>query len=298
MSIFPIPSPEGIQAALSLPKAPVHIGTGGFKAVYRIEMPSAPEAIKAIYVPPSGNEENDATRAQLVARAEREIEALGACVCPALVKLGSLSPKLHTVEGHDYLIYGEELLPGSPLTEWLGRDPRPSLDDLATVFTALLDLIRELSGSGYLHRDIKPANIMETGLPDRPFVVLDLGIAFKMHGTALTQGGGPPGTLLFMAPELLRPNYKDAMDFRCDLYAAGLTIYVLASGIHPFARRQEHEYSTALRIVLDRPTPLREIRTDLPPAFCSIIDRCIRKKPALRYSRIELVKNELVEVMS
>lgn len=263
-----------------------------------METATGQEAIKAVYVPPAGSEDDDAVRAQLIARAEREIEALGACVSPALVKLGSLSPQLFSIEGHDYLIYSEELLPGRPLTDWIGRDPRPSLVELTMVFRALIDLIRDLSGSGYLHRDIKPANIMGTGLPHRPFVVLDLGIAFKMHGTELTQGGGPPGTLLFMAPELLKPNYKDAMDFRCDLYAAGLTIYVLAAGLHPYAKRPEHEYATAYRIMVQRPTPLQELRPDLPRAFCSIIDRCIRKKPALRYARIELVENALKEVMS
>jgi len=294
---FPIPSVEGIQSALSLSETPVHIGTGGFKAVYRMETPSGPEAIKAVYVPPSGRED-DAARAQLIARAEREIEALGKCTSSALVKLGSLEPRLHSVEGHDYLIYGEEFLPGESLTSWITREPRPSLQKLIALFSSLVGLIRELSRAGYLHRDIKPANVMETGLADRPFVVLDLGIAFKMHGTELTQGGGPPGTLLYMAPELLKPNYKDVMDFRCDLYAAGLTVYVVASGNHPFAPKPEHDYATAYRIMVQLPRPLAELRPDLPVKFCTIVDRCIRKKPALRYARPELVEYELQEVMS
>lgn len=96
---FPIPSPEGLQNALELADPPVHIGTGGFKAVYRMEAPDGPEAIKAVYVPPAGDENEDAARAQLIARAEREIEALGKCTNPALVKLGSLPPQRH--QGHE-----------------------------------------------------------------------------------------------------------------------------------------------------------------------------------------------------
>ena len=293
---FPIPSPEGLQKALSLSEAPSHIGTGGFKAVYRMDLPSGPEAIKAVYVPPSGDENQEAERTQLIARAEREIEALGACSSAALVKLGSLPAKLYSIEGHDYLVYGEEFLPGQPLTKWIGRSPTPQYGELKTVFGALLDLIKALSKVGFLHRDIKPANVMDTGIPNRPFVVLDLGIAFKMRGTELTQKGGPPGTLLYMAPELLKPNYKDVMDFRCDLYAAALTVYVVASGEHPFAPKPEHEYATAYRIVTQSSAPLVELRPDLPPAFCAIIDRCIRKKPALRYSQIEQVEQELNQV--
>jgi serine/threonine protein kinase len=296
MMPFPIPSPEGLQNALKLAEPPEHIGTGGFKAVYRMETSSGPEAIKAVFVPSVGDESDDAARAQLIARAEREIEALGKCTSPVLVKLGSLQPQLHTVEGHDYLIYGEEHLPGELLSSWIARAPRPSFLEILTVFRSLVDLIRALSDDGYLHRDIKPANIMETGLPDRPFVVLDLGIAFKMHGTELTQGNSPPGTLRYMAPELLKPDYKDVMDFRCDLYAAGLTMYVVASGVHPFAPRPEHEYATAYRIMVQRPQPLAELRPDLPHRFCAIIDRCIRKKPALRYAKLDLIEQALEEV--
>ena len=293
---FPVPSVEAIQAALLLPEPPVHIGTGGFKAVYRTETPSGPEAIKAVYVPPPSDREDDVARAQLIARAEREIEALGKCTSAALVKLGSLEPRLHSVEGHDYFIYGEEFLPGQSLTSWIKREPRPSPPELIALFSSLVGLICELSRAGYLHRDIKPANVMETGMADRPFVILDLGIAFKMHGTELTQGGGPPGTLLYMAPELLKPNYKDVMDFRCDLYAAGLTVYVVASGVHPFVQQPGNDYATIYRIMTQRPGPLAELRPDLPSRFCEIIDRCIRKKPALRYARLDLVENDMKEV--
>lgn len=294
---FPVPSPQGVQVALGLPEEPSHIDTGGFKAVYRMETATGPEAIKAVYVPPSGDEDEEVRRAQLIARAEREIDVLGRCASPCLVKLGSLPPGLHTIEGHDYLFYSEEFLPGESLNSWIGRDPSPSYEQLLLAFRSLIDLIRTLSVAGFLHRDIKPSNVMETGLADRPYVVLDLGIAFKMHGTELTQGGTPPGTLRYMAPELLRPDYKDVMDFRCDLYAAGLTVYVAASSCHPFAPRPEHEYATAYRIMTQRPLALAELRTDLPPAFCAIIDRCIRKKPALRYATLDLVEQALREVM-
>ncbi len=294
---FPIPEPEEIQVALELSELPTYIDKGGFKAVYRMETPHGTEAIKAVHVPPSGDEGEDSMRAQLIARAEREIETLRHCNSPVLVELGSLEPTLHTIDGEDYLIYSEELLPGQAIDYWIQKDPRPTFEELLGVFRSLIDLIDTLSKEGILHRDIKPANIMETGLPERPYVVLDLGIAFKMYGTELTQGNSPPGTLRYMAPELLKPDYKDVMDFRCDLYAAGLTIYVVASGKHPFAPRLEYEYATLYRIFNERPRPLSELRPDLPPAFCAIIDRCIRKKPALRYAKLDLIKKALQEVV-
>jgi serine/threonine protein kinase len=292
---FPIPTNAQIQAAIGLPVEPTHIRTGGFKAVYQMHVPGGQdEALKAIYIPGATTEEEAVWRDQLVARAEREIKALSECHSANLVRLGSVPAQLLRIGGHDYLVYSEEFLPGEPVTNWIGRQPLPTFERLYELFGVL---IRDLTRIGYLHRDIKPDNIMDTGLADRRYVMLDLGIAYKMHGTQLTHGGSPPGTLRYMAPELLRPDYKDNMDFRCDLYAAGLTIYVLASGTHPFAPRPEHQYATVYRIMNTTPQPLAVHRGDLPAKFCSMIDRCIRKKPALRYARIELVEDELRKVL-
>ncbi|MBL9159753.1 MAG: serine/threonine protein kinase [Verrucomicrobiales bacterium] len=291
---FPVPTHDAIQAALNLPDDPVHIATGGLKAVYRFDWPNGgPEAIKAVYIPPGRTDEEMLQREQLIARAKREIEALRACSHPAIVKLGHIQPELFTIGTHDYLIYGEEFLPGESLVAQLDTaKPAMTFADLKLIFETLLVLIDELAQLGFLHRDIKPDNIIDTGDSDRRYVVLDMGIAYKMEGTQLTQGGAP-GTIRYMAPEMLMPDYKDHMDFRCDLYSAGLTVYVLASRQHPYAPRPEHQYATMWRIMNVQPEKLTTLRPDLPPEICRMIDRCIRKKPALRYSRIAQILNEL-----
>jgi len=294
---FPVPSEELMQQALGLPTAPQHIRTGGFKAVYRMHKVSGEsEALKAVYIPAAISEEDNVRRNQLVARAKREIEALGRCDSPYLVKLGDMAATMHNIGGHDYLVYSEEFLPGDSLNAWIGKQPPTDYETLHALFSILVSLIRTLTRIGYLHRDIKPDNIVDTGLQDRRFVMLDLGIAYKMHGTELTQGGSPPGTLRYMAPELLRADYKDNMDFRCDLYAAGLTVYVLASGTHPFAPQPEHTYATVYRIMKTRPKPLAVHRPDIPVGFCSLIDRCLRKQPALRFAQLDAVEEELRKV--
>ena len=303
---FPVPSVEKIQKALNLSESPAFVSKGGFKAVYKAKLYNGyEEAIKAVFISPSEDysdqtdrnsdisEQDALLKKQLTARAFREIEALSQKPSSYLVHLGSIAPKIHCLDGCDYLIYSEEFLSGDPLSKWLEERYRPSFEEVRLIFVTLVKLIRDLVSIGYLHRDIKPDNIMNTGNSERPFVLLDLGIAYKMHATELTQGGSPPGTLRYMAPELLKPDYKEHMGFRSDLYAAALTVYVLASGKHPFAPRPESMYATAYRILNSAPDPLTSLRPDFPTEFCSIIDRCIRKRPALRYGNLEQLESDL-----
>src|SRR2546428_9041349 len=104
-----------------------------------------------------------------------------------------------------------------------------------------MEAILEVERLGHIHRDVKTGNILALAQPERPFVLLDLGIAFKLHGTELTvRGGGPPGTLIYMAPELFRTDYKQVLDIRSDIYSAGVTLFEYAASDHPIARLGDH----------------------------------------------------------
>jgi len=295
-----IPKPEDKEIIGHLPHLITleYRATGGFKVVYRgVDKAGKVEAIKAIYIPEEKDGFEPELIDQLVARAQREIEALQLCVSPCIVKLGQVNPRLVNFGAGKYLLYSEEFIPGYPLSDIVGKQV-PDIRTLYAVTSFLLDVIEEMIRIDHLHRDIKPANIMVTDLGQRPYVILDMGIAYKMQGTQLTQISGPPGTLRYMAPELFSPTYKDVMDFRCDLYSAGLSLYEYASGMNPFAPRPENPFVTQYRILKEKPQPLEGLRNDLPVKYCRIIDRCMKKNPALRYSNINQLREEIEEALS
>ena len=60
----------------------------------------------------------------------------------------------------------------------------------------------------------------------------------------------------------------------------------------------QNDYATMYRIFHVQPDKLEILRPDLPLKFCRIVDRCIRKKPALRYARLGLLRKELGEALS
>jgi len=286
-----IPSPDDLRSAIPDLGEIEFIASGGFKAVFRAELSGRREALKVVLLPPG---EEEGAREQILARVQREIEVLGMCQTPYLVKLGSLQAMTFTASGHEYLAYSEEFLPGDPVIDLIKKGLQPSFETVVSLSRCLMEALTEIMRLGHIHRDVKPHNVIATEVAERPFVVLDLGIAFKLQGTELTApGAGPPGTALYMAPELFRPNYKDVLDIRSDIYSAGISVFEFAAGVHPLARRGEDIHTTIYRILKQTPPKLETLRPDLPDWFCRMIDRCIKKTPALRFRDPQAFLSEL-----
>lgn len=266
--------------------------TGGFKIVFRATISGETEALKLIPLPPlSQDEQRIAYRIEALGRIRREYQALSSCLIPELVKLGSLPLTECNLAGIDYIAYSEEFLSGRDLNDIIRNDPNiPNEIELKLLSSCLLRAIRELWNKGYIHRDIKPANVIKLGVPTRPFVLLDLGIAQSISETALTYNPTarlPVATYRYMAPERANPLFRDRLDFRSDLYSAALTVYEYATKNHPYARNADDDVLTISRAINVLPSPLKSTRSDLDEAFCQLIDQMLRKKPALRPSNLE-----------
>lgn len=263
---------------------------GGYKAVYEANISGKKEALKVIHIPKEAEDPVEHSEIQL--RVKREIESLEKCESPFIVKLGSLKPRMIVINDKDYIIYSEELLEGPTLIEQIKSGVRPPFEDCKSLIVCLIKVIKELKELNLIHRDIKPGNIFFLEDPCRQFVVLDLGIAFKLDTTAITRNPNDRiGTLPYMAPEIFRPEFRLNLDYRSDLYAAALTVYEFSAGIHPVARRNDDDFTTLYRITNLKRIPLQTHRSDFPDSFCVIIDQLIRKNPALRPANIE----ELIE---
>jgi serine/threonine protein kinase len=131
---------------------------------------------------------------------------------------------------------------------------------------------------------------MKTGDTHRPFILMDLGIAFSIHDTALTFNASdrfPPATFKYIAPEMLNPAFRENIDYKSDLYTAAMTSYEYASFAHPLARQTDDLMTTLSRALKQTPITLSTHRGDLSPQFCSLIDQMLKKKPALRPANLD-----------
>lgn len=287
-----VPNDDDLQRALPQIQGLALLDTGGFKAVYRATLTGQQEAVKLIQIPASdGSTDAEAFKREMTGRVRREIEALGRCSGPEIVKLGGLPLTPLTINAVDYVGYSEELLEGSDLWKLLTSGAAaPTEHELRLLFATLLKAIREVWSLGYVHRDIKPKNVMKLTNASRQFVLLDFGIAHSVQETGLTAnatGRMPLATYRYLAPEMMNPAFRETIDYRTDLYTAAMTVYEYGARTHPLAQGQDDLMRTISRALHQPATPLANHRHDLSPGFCQIIDQMLKKKPALRPANLD-----------
>ncbi|HYC89376.1 MAG TPA: protein kinase, partial [Thermoanaerobaculia bacterium] len=252
-------------------------GSGGMGEVYRARdvRLARSVAIKVLSA-------EIAADARQRARLEQEARAISALNHPHICALHDLGR-----EGDlDYLVL--ELCEGQTLAERLDRGALP-LEQVLRYGIEIAGALSAAHRAGIVHRDLKPSNIMLTGSGVK---LLDFGISSPRrpphgetdaHATtsfwpAMTEEGRQPGTLQYMAPEVLNGEEADA---RTDIFALGAVLYEMLTGKRAFAGA--HRAGIIAAILEREPPPLREARPDTPPALESAIVRCLAKRREERW---------------
>jgi serine/threonine protein kinase len=131
-----------------------------------------------------------------------------------------------TSNGLYYIVF--EYVAGGSLRERIERDGKVGEREALKIALGIAKALDSMDSIGILHRDIKPANILLTG--EGTPKLADLGLA-RQHGlTRLTLPGFVMGTPSYLAPELIT---EDDVDIRLDLFALGLTLWEMLTGVLP-----------------------------------------------------------------
>ena len=226
-----------------------------------------------------------ASNPEAVARFEREARAAAALQSDHVTRVLSVG---HIASGAPYIAM--ELLDGEDLAGTLERrGPLPVAEVIGFMVQAC-DALAEAHALGIVHRDLKPANIFLSRRPNGTTMVkvLDFGIS-KTRVPATGSGSGDVGltgtsalmgTPHYMSPEQIREARN--VDGRADIWALGVTIYQLLTGVLPFDG--EGLADICVLVLTGEPMPLRNRRPDVPYALEAALARCFRKDPRERFA--------------
>jgi len=174
-----------------------------------------------------------------------------------------------------------EYVEGRPLSDLTSAGPLPPATAIAYGIDAATALAHA-HGHDVIHRDLKAANIMIT--PEGHAKLLDFGLAQRLDAPAiealsqsrksLAELGGAAGTLIYMAPELLRGKPATTSS---DIWSLGVLLYEILSGRLPFQGQTAFEVSMAI-MVEDPPA----LDAALPERLQTLVRKCLEKDPAQR----------------
>jgi tetratricopeptide (TPR) repeat protein len=155
--------------------------------------------------------------------------------------------------------------------------------DVAEAVDIIEQMARGLAAAhreGVIHRDLKPGNIMR----DRHgrVVVMDFGLARSLGGDGLTRTGAMMGTIEYMSPEQAQGRELKPSS---DVFAAGLILYELLSGVMPF--HADTAIASLLKRTQQRAVPLADIDKKIPSVLSNIVGKCLEKDPKFRYQSAE-----------
>jgi serine/threonine-protein kinase len=188
-----------------------------------------------------------------------------------------------------------EFVRGQSLDKILKESPdQPqALEWIAEVVAQLCWALQAAHDVGIVHRDIKPSHLMivNAGTPSEPLKlkVLDFSIARLLErepAAGLTSSGRLLGTPAYMSPERVSggmgpDGQSQELDWRSDIYSAGVVVYQLLSGKPPF----RGSIIDVIAAHLHAPPPSMAVANPgvkTPPEVERLVMQCLEKDPDRR----------------
>ncbi|MFY0571447.1 protein kinase domain-containing protein [Archangium lansingense] len=257
-------------------------GRGGMGAVYRAtdSLSGQPVALKLLHPSP----DPDSSR-----RFTREASVLAELRHPGIVAYVA-----HGLADNGLPFLAMQWLEGEDLAQRLARQPLSLQETLSLLRHATLALCAA-HHHGVIHRDLKPSNLfLRHGRPE-DVVLLDFGLArHAVPSTAMTASQMLLGTPGYMAPEQV--SHQAPLTAAADVFSLGCVLYECLTGQPPF--RAPHLVATLAKILFAEPTPLGQLRPELPVAVQELVEHMLAKEPTRRLPQAQGLLNALEKLQA
>ena len=159
----------------------------------------------------------------------REIDILIKTDHPNIIKLYDVFESNHNL----YLVMeecnGGELF--DRITDHIENEEMYTEKEAADILLQVMSAVEYCHNNGICHRDLKPENLLylkKGDEKDNPLKVIDFGLSQTIDVKKILSS--KVGTAYYVSPEILQGKYNE----KCDVWSAGVILYVLLSGEPPF----------------------------------------------------------------
>jgi serine/threonine-protein kinase len=239
------------------------VGSGGMADVYkakdhRLNRFVAIKVLKQEY-------SNDA---KFVTKFRAEAQSVAGLSHPNIVNV-------YDVDEDDSLNYiVMELVEGITLKKFIEKKGKLEVTEAVGIAVQIAQGMEAAHDNHIIHRDIKPQNIIIS--KEGKVKVTDFGIAKAATSNTITSNA--MGSVHYISPEQARGGYSDE---KSDIYSLGVTMYEMLSGNVPF--EGDSTVAVALSHIQEEAAPLQELDEEIPASLSKIVQKCMQKKPELRY---------------
>lgn len=182
-----------------------------------------------------------------------------------------------------------ELVEGITLKKYIEHKGKLDIKESLGISIQIAQGLCAAHANHIIHRDIKPQNIIISR--EGKVKVMDFGIAKAASSNTITSNA--MGSVHYISPEQARGGFSDE---RSDIYSLGITMYEMLSGKVPFIG--DSTVAVALAHIQEQAVPLSTINKDIPYGIEMIVNKCMQKKPELRYLSVSELITDLKKAVA
>ena len=204
------------------------LGKGGYAKVYEVQHKKTKEIRACKHLSKANIPDYD--------KFKREIQILIIADHPNIIKLYEVFESKRSLYLVMELCRGGELF--DRVIEHMETGEMYTEKDAAKMFIQIMSSIDYCHKNGIAHRDLKPENLLYLNKGEEknnPIKIIDFGLS--QYITSEEKLKSKVGTAYYVAPEILQGKYSE----KCDVWSAGVILFILLSGDPPFNGQNDSE---------------------------------------------------------